>query len=120
MRRAIVAVAVAVAAVGLWIWLELLPHRPANVPKTATPVSIPWGYDWDYCWFNTGQNISRCQIFNKNGDLLYDDAFLPYEGKGPISGDDLKIRRNQDGGGEEWIYLENGTMVQLRQNQEGT
>jgi hypothetical protein len=111
MRRAIVAVSLALVAVALWVYLKVLPHRPPNVPNTATPVSMPWGYDWNDCWFDSSQSVSHCQIFNKNGDVLYDDVFLPYEGNGPTSADALKIRRNQGAGGEEWIYLENGTIL---------
>jgi len=99
------------AAAGLWVYFKVLPHRPPSVPKNAVPVSALWGYDWDYCWFDEKDSVSHCQIFNKNGDTLYSDVFLPYEGKGPTSADDLKIKRDQEGGGEEWIRLQDGTIL---------
>ena len=98
-------------AAASWVYFKVLPHRPSNVPKNAVPVSALWGYDWDYCWFDEKDNVSHCQIFNKNGDTLYNDVFLAYEGKEPSSADDLQIRHNQDGGGEQWIYLQNGTIL---------
>ena len=119
MRRLVVALSLAVVVVALWVFFKVLPHRPPNVPKDATPVSMLWGYDWDYCWFDEKDNASHCRIFNKRGDKLYDDVFLPYEGKGPTSADDLKIRRNQDDGGEQWIYLQNGAILIPRSDYDG-
>lgn len=78
-------------------------------PKT--PVSALWGYDWDYCWFDSVRSVSRCQIFDKGGGIIYEDIFLPYEGQGPTSADELKVSARQDGGGYEWIRLENGTIL---------
>lgn len=110
-KRALVGLSVLLLGTCLWVLFKVLPHRPPNVPKNATPVSALWGYDWDYCWFDMKENASHCQIFNRNGDKLYDDIFLPYEGNGPTSPDDLKIKHDQHGGGEEWIYLQNGTIL---------
>ncbi len=110
-KRVMIGLSLVFVATGLWVYFKVLPHRPPNVPKDATPVSALWGYNWDHCWFDVKENASHCQIFNKNGDTLYDDIFLPYEGKGPTSSEDLKIGHDRRGAGDEWIYLQNGTIL---------
>jgi hypothetical protein len=85
------------------------PKRPANVPAEATPIPIPHGYDWDYCWVDKALNVNKCQIYNRAGDLLYGGVFLRYEGTGVVPEDALKIDPHQ--GGEQWIQLQNGVIL---------
>jgi hypothetical protein len=84
------------------------PTRPANVPSTATAIAIPHGYDWDVCFTDQEASVNKCQIYNGNGVLMYDGVFLRYEGSGVVPQESLKISQN---GGEQWIQLENGTIL---------
>ncbi|MGH9529691.1 MAG: hypothetical protein ACRD2S_07220 [Terriglobales bacterium] len=97
--------------VGLWWYFVVIPHRPKGVPTDATPVLALGDYNWTYCWLDEAENVNRCQIFNRNGEPLYDEVFLRYEGQGPVPAADLKIIREQNGGGVQWIRLENGVIL---------
>jgi hypothetical protein len=89
------------------------PKRPGNVPAMATPIAIPHGYDWDYCWVDKAMNINKCQIYNGVGDLLYGGVFLRYEGTGLVPEESLKITQH---GGEAWIELQNGVILIPKSN----
>lgn len=84
------------------------PLRPANVPAAAVKVTGPKGAGpWQFCEF-TGSKAIRCQIFNIKGNVLYDGTFVVYSGRQPDAPGDLKISQN---GGDQWIRLENGTIL---------
>jgi hypothetical protein len=100
----------AIAAL-LWWYFEVLPHRPDEVPKAAIPVLVMGGYDWAYCWVDKRENVDRCKIFNRGGDVLFDEIFLPYRGGKPVPAADLKIKRDQGVSGGQWIELENGVIL---------
>jgi hypothetical protein len=71
-------------------------------------VGIPYSFVWDYCWLDEATNENRCQIFNKGGNILYDDVFLRYEGTGPVPQSELRIKQCA---GEQWIVLENDVIL---------
>jgi hypothetical protein len=85
-----------------------MPKHPVGVPAKATPIAIPHGYDWDYCWVDKTTDVNRCQIFNGNGVLMYDGIFLRYEGTGTIPEESLRISQK---GGEEWVELQDGDIL---------
>lgn len=85
-----------------------LRKRPDSVPAKATPIAIPYGFDWDYCWVDKAMNVNKCQIYNGNGLLMYDDVFVRYEGTEVVPEESLKITQK---GGEQWIELEDGTIL---------
>jgi hypothetical protein len=93
---------------GLTFGCRYTPTRPANVPANATPIAIPHGYDWDYCWVDKTLNVNKCRIYNRGGDFLYGGVFLRYEGTGVVPEEALKITQH---GGEAWIELQNGVIL---------
>jgi hypothetical protein len=96
------------AALSLACCHDASPRRPQNVSVKATPVAIPHGYDWDYCWVDKTVNVNRCRIYNGDGLILYDDIFVRYEGSGVVPEDSLQISQK---GGEQWIELQDGVIL---------
>lgn len=82
--------------------------RPVNVPAQAVRIPGVKGKDfWQYCRMQDSAG-TYCQIFNVNGEVLYEDTFVPYLGSAPKDAADLKIVPR---GGAESIALENGTIL---------
>ena len=86
-------------------------RRPANVPSDATLVDEPKGGLWQRCILDTGANANRCQIYNWRGGLLYDEAFLAYDGGGVVAQVYLKIPGYSPLSGPDRICLANGRIL---------
>jgi hypothetical protein len=86
-------------------------RRPANVPSDASLVDQPKGGLWQRCIFDPGTNTDRCQIYNWRGGLLYDEAFLPYDGTGAVVQADLKIPGYAALAGPNRVCLANGRIL---------
>jgi hypothetical protein len=83
--------------------------RPANVPGDAVQIpGIKGTKIWQHCSFEGPSGTTRCQIFNGKGLVFHDDVFVPYIGDAPRNQADLRVRPI---GGEEWVQLENGTIL---------
>jgi hypothetical protein len=82
--------------------------RPQNAPADAVKVIAPKGTGpWQSCKL-TQEGQVHCWMYNDRGEVLYDDIFVVYSGAQPRSGSDLRISSD---GGEQWIRLENGTVL---------
>ncbi len=86
-------------------------RRPANVPSDATLVDQPKGGLWQHCIFEPETNTDRCQIYNWRGGLLYDEAFLAYDGAGAVAQVDLKIPGYAALSGPDRVCLANGRIL---------
>ncbi len=86
-------------------------RRPANVPSGATLVDQPKGGLWERCVFDAGTHTDRCQIYNWRGGLLYDEAFLAYDGGGAVAQADLKIPGYSALSGPDRVCLANGRIL---------
>lgn len=60
------------------------PDRPEWVPASSVFVSAPKGGYWQFCKLD-GSGQCRCTIYLYDGRIVYDEAFLPYEGNPPTA-----------------------------------
>ena len=101
---------VVLVALTFWGCIPSKP-RPSNVPSDATLIPASKGAGvWQHCTMNPQATV-QCKIFNRNGLILYDDVFTVYSGKSPISPADLRIASKGPEVGEQWVRLENGTIL---------
>jgi hypothetical protein len=86
---AICAITLLTAAV--FVWANRPKPRPNSVSSNAIhieKVHSPFtfretGY-WLDCWFDASEGVDRCKLTDQNGNVVFEDVFLPYEGKSPI------------------------------------
>lgn len=82
--------------------------RPSNVPVAAVLSPGPKSTGvWQHCEL-ASQGQVHCRIYNRNGLLLYDEAFVIYSGSMPISQTELTLSSDS---GVQWIRLTNGTIL---------
>jgi hypothetical protein len=86
-------------------------RRPANVPADAVVVYLAKTGVWQRCSFDSSDNQNRCQIYNWKGNLLLDEVFLAYDGRGPVSTGELKIPHHAPRAGPYWVNLGNGRIL---------
>jgi hypothetical protein len=55
------------------------PRRPSNVPGDAVFVEGAKTGWWQSC-SHTSQNVTMCRVYNKGGQVIVDEEFLPYDG----------------------------------------
>jgi hypothetical protein len=55
-----------------------------------------------------GGGATHCKITNRGGLVIYDEPFAVYSGQTPSGVSDLRI---SDKGGQQWILLDNGTIL---------
>ena len=87
---------------------ERAPSALPGVPAKATPVAILHSYDWDYCWVDKAMNVNRSPSLQWRGLQLYDGIFVRSEGSGVVQEEFLQISQK---GGEQWIELQDGTIL---------
>jgi hypothetical protein len=67
------------------------PPRPAAVPADSTWVEGGEAGWWQRC-NNTDVNTTHCTVWNRGGEILLDEAFLPMDGGPKPSSESLKLR----------------------------
>lgn len=94
---------IVLAGFALW-WIGRPPRRPSSVSSSALhfePANVPFtlhqtGY-WLDCWLDQSENTDRCKLTDVKGNTLFEDVFLPCEGPGPISKDNLVFDTRRTG-----------------------
>lgn len=88
-------------------------ERPAGVPQRAIFIPAGKGGFWQACRFEERQRTDHCQIYNKGGQVLYDETFIPLD-EGEVAGAmDLVIAQYDQPphGGPDRICLKNGRVL---------
>lgn len=81
-RRATATMAMAAIFICAGCWR--IPARPEQVPPSAVYVpSVKGGY-WHACRLDADGQCT-CTIHRDNGRTMYDEVFLPYEGRPPTA-----------------------------------
>jgi hypothetical protein len=83
---------------------------PAQVPSGSTWVEGAKTGWWQHC-ANTGTSTTHCTIWNKGGDVLLDEEFLPLDGGSVPSGDSLKLQGGGPCTGVYQVCLANGRIL---------
>ncbi len=90
-------VGVVLLEVDYW-WVNIEPKRPGNISGDAVFIpSLPTAFpvsrtgDWVNCWFDREKAVDLCRVADAGGRLLYEGAFLPYEGRAPVPEQDMMI-----------------------------
>lgn len=87
-------------------------RRPENVPPDAIYVPGGKGGYWKRCTHeNQGSPRVHCQVYNWGGGKLWDEEFLPYDGRSPVSEEELRIKKNPRAPIDNEIELENGRIL---------
>jgi hypothetical protein len=70
----------------LW-WTGRPLQRPHGVSSNAVLVTpnnvaftLHWAGYWVDCWFDEPTNVDRCKLTDANGDITFEDVFLPCVG----------------------------------------
>ena|SRR5689334_22205035 len=90
------------------------PDKPSSVPTAAVLVRLPKNYWWKYCWYEPVDSQDHCRVFNRVGDLITDDIFLPYDGGPPLQPSELQIDSQLSFG--DWVWLKNGRILLPQSN----
>ena len=124
--RVVLGTVIILAAFVLW-WAGHKPRRPHAVSSNALyvlPNNVPFtlhktGY-WLECWFNAHEGVDRCKLTHENGNVAFEDVFLPCVGQTPLPQSELVFKRWT---GDTWtrspdkrinapiIYLEHGQVL---------
>lgn len=87
-------------------------RKPPNVPREATYVKGALGGWWQQCSvIDASPQQNHCRIYNWRGELLYDETFLPYDGKGIVPSEDLFIAQDRSKAGPDRIVLSHGRIL---------
>lgn len=86
-------------------------ERPAIVPAGAVFVAGSKTVWWQACVHSGPDQAPKCKIWNKTGDLMYDEAFKPIDGKKYPLELELKIDPNGRMAGPNGICLLNGRLL---------
>ena len=105
--RAVLGTVIILAAGVLW-WLGYKPRRPRTVSSNAIyvlPNNVPFalhktGY-WLGCWFDQNTKVDRCRLTDENGNVAFEDVFLPCAGQPPLKQWELVFNTRRTG--ETWI-----------------
>jgi len=103
LSRVIVGTVIILAALALW-WIGHKPRRPHTVSPSALyvlPNNVPFrlhktGY-WLECWFDQHENVDRCKLSDENGNVAFEDVFLPCVGQTPIPQRELVLDAHWSG-----------------------
>lgn len=68
-------------------------RRPKNVPPQAFYVPTVKTYWYVHCWLDWAESVNRCRIYHSDGTVMYEDAYLPYQGTGTVPPERLEIER---------------------------
>lgn len=85
------------------------PRRPPNVPAASTFVEGAKTGWWQHCE-SSGAAI-HCAIWNKVGDVLLDEEFLPLDGGAIPSRDSMALRSGGPCTGVYQVCLSNGRIL---------
>jgi hypothetical protein len=86
--------------------------RPDGVPVKAVFVNGSKGVGWwQQCAPATGGQFLHCRIWNREGLVLEDEEFLPYDGGTSPTIDELRIPSDTTFAGPDRIYLSNGRVL---------
>jgi hypothetical protein len=81
-------------------------RRPANVPRSA----VAWGsWAWHWCEFVAETNVDHCIVWDRRGNVRYDEEFVPADGGPPARQAELVIV--ETGGADDQIGLSNGRVL---------
>ena len=80
-------------------WAGHRPRRPHTVSPNAlyvVPNNLPLrfrqaGY-WLECWFDQRENVDRCKLTDENGNVSFEDVFLPQSGHTPLPQSELVLK----------------------------
>ncbi len=87
------------------------PTRPKNIPIDTTYVDGGKTNWWQRCTYDKDGDVDRCQIFNAGGKTLYDEVFLPYDGRLPAKPSELEINGSSLLAGPSIVCLKNGRIL---------
>ena len=84
-------------------------RRPSKVPKDAVFVFSTKTLAWERCNYDSHRDLDYCEVWNEDGEVIFNEVYLPLDGGPPIRAAQLKIQNNvRSGLGGEAICLENG------------
>ena len=86
------------------------PPRPAAVPADSTWVEGGEAGWWQRC-SNADANTTHCTVWNRRGEILLDEAFLPLDGGPTPPGSGLKLRGDGPCTGAYQVCLTNGRIL---------
>jgi hypothetical protein len=89
-------------------------RRPKNVPTQAFYVPTVKTYWYVHCWLDQADSVNRCRIYHSDGTVMYEDAYLPYQGTGPVPPERLEVSRQTGSNGPYVVYLRDGTILLTR------
>ena len=84
--------------------------RPRNVPKDAVHVGGTVGW-WELCSYDSNEDMNYCQIFNRGGDVIWNEVFLPYDGGKAAKGAELQVDGESRIAGPQYVCLKNGRIL---------
>jgi hypothetical protein len=87
------------------------PVRPSNVAADAVAISGSKTVWWQQCVISDADASTHCRIWNAGGLVLYDETFLPYDERTPLTKGDLMIALEPTFPGPDRIWLTNGRVL---------
>jgi len=87
------------------------PARPNNIPQDSVLVTGADEHWWERCSYDQKENLDHCQIFNAGGDVIWNEAFLPYDGGKAANETDLMIDSNARLKSWQFVCLKNGRIL---------
>jgi len=87
------------------------PKRPTNVPYRAVPIPVVKGVLWQSCTYDAEKAADHCTIQNSDGQIMYDEVFVPYDDGPAVQQPDLCITARTPYSGDDRIHLRNGRVL---------
>src|SRR5579862_3851107 len=111
-RSCLLLIAIAVSASSCMLICGCQPERPVGVPADSSyMVGGKETWWWERCFYDSTHNVDRCQSFNKNGLVLEDEVYLPFDGGKPALPSELVIDPGAKLTGPYVICLKNGRIL---------
>jgi len=66
---------------------------------------------WQHCTYDGSRDVDHCQIYNWGGRVIWNEAFLPYDGGIAARDSELVIDNKNRLAGPQYVCLKNGRIL---------
>ena len=81
-----------------------MPQNSIWVPGPAAPLDLSPRGVWLGCWLGQADNVDHCKVTDYQGNVQFDEQFLPANGAAPVALERLHLK--QIGTVELWTWVE--------------